>query len=235
MATIHIGAEPGDVADTILMPGDPRRAEWIAERYLEGPQVFNRVRGMLGFTGTRHGQRLSVMAHGMGMPSLAIYAHELITQFGVRTVIRVGSCGALQQRVGLRDVVIAQTASTDSSWQDQYGVRGHVAPCASWDLLVRAAAAAEQRKLRFHVGSVLSTDVFYSDDERALSPWTTLGVLAAEMETAALYMIGARHGTRTLSQLTVSDEIWSGKRLSADDRERTFSEMVEVALAAVAG
>jgi purine-nucleoside phosphorylase len=233
MATIHIGAEPGDVADTILMPGDPKRAERIAESCLESPHCFNRVRGMLGFTGTRNGRRLSVMAHGMGMPSLAIYVHELIATFGVRTVVRVGSCGSMQEHVKLRDIVIAQTASTDSSWQDQYGARGHVAPCASWDLLSGAATAAEQRGVRFHVGSVLSTDVFYSDDEDALAPWTRLGVLAAEMETAALYMLGARHRARVLSLLTVSDEIWSGSRLSADERERTFGDMVEIALAAV--
>ena len=195
--------------------------------------MFNQVRGMLGFTGTRHGRRLSVMGHGMGMPSVAIYVHELITTFGVRTVIRVGSCGALQESIRLRDLVIAQTASTDSNWQDQYGVRGHVAACASWELLARAATAAEQRGTRFHVGSVLSTDVFYADNEHELAPWTKLGVLAAEMETAALYMIGARHGKRVLSLLTVSDEIWSGNRLSPDERERTFGDMLEVALAAV--
>ncbi|MGE0868172.1 MAG: purine-nucleoside phosphorylase [Kofleriaceae bacterium] len=233
MATIHIAAAPGDIADTILMPGDPKRAEWIAQRYLESPQLFNNVRGMLGFTGTRHRRRLSVMAHGMGMPSLAIYAHELITHYGVKTLIRVGSCGSLQPSVRLRDVVIAQAASTDSSWQDQYELRGHFAPCASWELLSRAAAAADQKAVRAHVGGVLSTDVFYTEGEHALQPWIKLGVLAAEMETAALYMLGARHGARTLALLTVSDEIWSGNHISSEDREQTFTEMMAIALAVV--
>ncbi|MGE0546949.1 MAG: purine-nucleoside phosphorylase [Kofleriaceae bacterium] len=233
MPTIHIAAAAGDIADTILMPGDPKRAEWIAQTYLEAPRLFNNVRGMLGFTGTRNGRRLSVMAHGMGMPSLAIYAHELITHYGVKTLIRVGSCGSLQPSVRLRDVVIAQAASTDSSWQDQYGIRGHFAPCASWELLSRAAAAAAQTGVRAHIGSVLSTDVFYTEDEQALQPWTKLGVLAAEMETAALYMLGARHAVRTLALLSVSDEIWSGNHISSDDRERTLTQMMTVALAVV--
>jgi purine-nucleoside phosphorylase len=234
VATIHIGAEKGAIAEVVLMPGDPRRAELIAERYLEAPSVVNRLRGMTGITGTCRGQRLSLMAHGMGMPSMGIYASELIREFGVRTLIRIGSCGALQQEVRLRDLVLAQAASTDSNWQQQYGISGHLAPCASWELLSRAAQAAGRQQLRFHVGGVLSSDVFYPDAEGTLAPWAKLGLLAVEMETAALYMIAARQGVRALSILTVSDSVQSGTALSAEERERTFSDMVEVALAALA-
>lgn len=230
MAPVHIAATLGDVADTVFMPGDPRRAERIAERYLESPRVFNSIRGMTGISGTRGGRPLSVLAHGMGMPSIGIYATELVRELGVRTLVRLGSCGGLQPSVRLRDLVIAQTASTGSSWQQQYGIAGHFAPCADWELLSRAAAAAHELGLPHHVGGVLSTDVFYPEEPSAFVPWTSLGVLAAEMETAALYMIAARHKARALSILTVSDEIGSGAHMSPEERESTFDGMVELAL-----
>lgn len=232
MATVHINGERGDVAETVLMPGDPRRAEHIAERYLESPRKFNDVRSMSGFTGTYHGHRLSVMAHGMGGPSVGIYAHELITHFGARTLVRVGSCGSLQERIRVGDLVLAQAASYDSNWHKQFRLRGHLAPCADFELLARAAASAASRGARVHVGGVLSSDMFYAEAPTHHSSWGRLGVLAVEMETAVLYTEAARHGIRALAVLTVSDEILSGCALSANAREHTFADMVEVALAA---
>jgi purine-nucleoside phosphorylase len=235
MATPHIAAEPGDVADVVLMPGDPLRAQVVAERYLGHPVVFNRVRGMYGATGTFRGSRVSVMAHGMGIPSIGIYSHELYDHFGVRAIIRIGSCGSLQEEVLLRDLVVAMTASTDSAWQDQYGITGHFAPAASWRLVRAAADAAGSRGLRHHVGSVLATDAFYPEDPDGWRRWQRLGTLAVDMEAIALYGNAARLGREALVLLTVSDSLVTGEMLSAQERQETFTDMMEVALDVAVG
>lgn len=235
MATAHIGAEPGQVAETVLMPGDPLRARVVAERYLSDVVQFNEVRGMYGATGFHRGRRVSVMGHGMGMPSIGIYSYELYEFFGVRTIIRIGSCGSIQPHVAVRDLVLALAASTDSSWQDQYGIRGHFAPAASWHLLRAAADAAAARGLPAHVGTVLATDAFYDADPDGWRAWQRLGVLAIEMESAALYGNAARLGRDALVLLTVSDSLVTHESLPAADRQGTFTDMMEVALDVAAG
>lgn len=235
MATAHIGAQPGDFAEVVLMPGDPRRAQFVAETYLTDPVVVNEVRGMYAATGTYRGTRLSVMGHGMGIPSIGIYSHELYEFFGVRSIIRIGSCGAIQPSVALRDLVIAMASSTDSNWQDQYGVTGHHAPSASWRLLRRAVEAAESRGLPHHVGTILATDVFYNADPDAWRRWQALGVLAIDMEAVALYGTAARLGREALVLLTVSDSLVTRDELSAEDRQSSFTDMFDVALEVATG
>lgn len=235
MATPHIGAEPGTVAETVLMPGDPLRARFVAETYLTDPVVFNDVRGMYGATGTRDGVRLSVMGHGMGMPSIGIYSYELFRFYDVARIIRIGSCGAIQPHVAPRDLVLAMSASTDSNWHHQYGITGHYAPTASWPLLHAAVQAAQARGLAPHVGGVLASDVFYHHDEQAWRRWAALGLLAIEMEAAALYANAAVLGRESLVMLTVSDSLVTGHSMSAADRQTTFTDMIEVALAVAAG
>jgi purine-nucleoside phosphorylase len=235
MATPHIGAEPGAVAETVLMPGDPLRARFVAETHLADPVVFNDVRGMYGATGTYRGARVSVMGHGMGMPSIGIYSYELYRFFDVQRIIRIGSCGAIQPHVAPRDLVLAMTSSTDSNWHHQYGVAGHYAPTASWPLLLAAVRAAEARGLSPHVGGVLASDVFYHHDEQAWQRWAALGVLAIEMEAAALYANAAVLGREALVMLTVSDSLVTGHAMSALERQTTFTDMIEVALEVATG
>ena len=230
--TFHIGAKPGEIAETVLMPGDPLRAEWAAGRFLENPVCVNRVRGMLGFTGTWRGQRVTIHGSGMGMPSLSIYANELIRDYGARTLIRIGSTGAMQPHVGLRDVVIAMAATTISTPSSAIFRELNYAPHPDFDLLAAAVAAARARGTRAHVGGIYSSDTFYDERPDLNEILTRHGVLAVEMETAELYILAARHRVRALSVLTVSDHLLTGDALPAADRETSFADMVEIALTA---
>jgi purine-nucleoside phosphorylase len=230
----HIGAEPGEIADTVLLPGDPLRARWIAETYLDDANCYSSVRNMLGFTGTYHGRRVSVQGTGMGQPSLAIYVHELLADHGVRTLVRVGSCGSLAGHVNVRDVVVAMTACTDSAMNRLRFEGLDYAPAADYGLLRRAVDAAETAGVPVHVGPVMSGDSFYTDRPELTRRLADYGVLAIEMEASALYTLAAKHGARALAICTVSDSLVTGEHTSADERERTFGDMVELALQAVA-
>lgn len=228
--TFHIGAQSGEIAETVLMPGDPMRAEWAAGRFLDNPVCVNRVRGMLGFTGTWRGHRVTIHGSGMGMPSLSIYAGELIRDYGAKTLIRIGSTGAMQPHVAIRDVVIAMAASTISTPSKAMFRELNYAPHADFGLLAAAVAAARARGTPTHVGGIYSSDTFYDDRADLTDILTRHGVLAVEMETAELYILAARHGVRALSILTVSDHLITHEALPAEDRERSFADMVEIAL-----
>ncbi len=230
--TVHIGAQPGDIAETVLMPGDPLRAKWAAETFLENPVCINEVRGMLGFTGTWRGHRVTIHGSGMGMPSLSIYANELIRDYGAKTLIRIGSCGAMQKSVNLRDVILATTSSTLSSPSSGIFRELNYAPCADFGLLHKAYHVAEARKMPVHVGGIYSSDVFYDERPDLNEQMTRHGVLAVEMEAAELYTLAARHGCRALAVLTVSDHLQTGEALPSEDRQSSFSDMVEIALEA---
>ena len=228
----HIGAEPGQIAPTVLLPGDPKRAQWIAETFLDDATCYSEVRGMLGFTGTWRGHRVSVQGSGMGQPSMAIYVNELFTEYAVRSVIRVGSCGALTDRLSLRDIVIASGACTDSAMNRITFEGLDYAPVADFGLLRAAVEAAEHRGTDVHVGLVHSIDSFYPSRPELSQPMVDHGALAVEMEASALYTLAARHGGRALAICTVSDHVVTGEQTSALEREQTFREMVEIALAA---
>lgn len=230
MSTPHIDAKQGDFADICLLPGDPLRAKFIADNYLQEVQQVNTVRNMFGYTGYFGERRVSVMGTGMGMPSCAIYAHELITHFAVSTLIRIGSCGAIDQRVQLFDVILAQGASTDSKSNRICFADHDFAALADFDLLCQAYQLAQQRKLSVSVGNVFSTDMFYHDDERQLQRLQQFGILAVEMEAAALYRVAAQHGVRALTMLTVSDHLVRAEHLNAEQRQHGFSTMIELAL-----
>ena len=230
MPTPHIAAQKGDIAATVLMPGDPLRAKYIAERYLTDVQTFNTIRNMLGFTGLYQGEKVSVMGSGMGMPSIGIYSYELFHEYDVETIIRVGSCGAFQDDIHVMDIVIGQAACTNSSYAAQFNTPGFIAPIASFDLLQRAADLAKERKLRCHVGNILSSDTFYNDDPTFNDRWRRLGVLAVEMEAAALYLNAMRAGKKALCLLTVSDHLYRDEALSAEERQTSFHQMMELAL-----
>lgn len=226
----HIAAPEGAVAETVLMPGDPLRAKWIAEIFLDGAECFNQVRGMFGFTGRYKGMRVSVQGSGMGVPSMSIYAHELVAFHGARTLIRVGSCGAMQPQVKVRDLVLAMTASTDSQINRLTFGGFDFAPCADWTLLRRAADIAEQRGVATHVGPIFTSDRFYADRSDYYDKVKAHGALAVEMEAAALYTIAARFGVRALAVLTVSDHLLTQEALPAEERERSFADMTTLAL-----
>ena len=230
MATPHNTAEKGDFAKTVLMPGDPLRAKFIAETYLENPKLVNNVRGVQGYTGTYKGVPVSVMASGMGMPSMAIYSYELFNFYGVENILRVGSAGAVSMELKVRDIVLGQGACTSSSMQDNFGVHGHFAPLGSWDLLKCAAGICDERKLRYKAGNLISSDIFYNDDPSFNQPFVNLGALAVEMEAAALYMNAARAGKKALAICTISDHILTGEATTAEERQTTFNDMMEVAL-----
>ena len=230
--TIHIGAEPDQIAETVLMPGDPLRAKWAAETFLSDVTCVNEVRGMLGFTGTWNGNRVTIQGSGMGMPSLSIYANELIRDYGAQTLIRIGSTGAMQHDVELRDVVIAMTASTLSTPSRGVFRELNFAPCADFALLRAAAAAAEGRGVKTHIGGIYSSDVFYDERPDLNEQMTRHGILAVEMETAELYTLAARHKRRALAVLTVSDHLLTGGALDTKSRQSGFSDMVEIALEA---
>ncbi len=230
--SIHIGAAPGAIAETVLMPGDPYRARWAAETYLEAPELINDVRGMLGYTGTWNGHRVTIQGSGMGMPSFSIYANELIRDYGAKTLIRIGSCGGMQDRVAIRDVIVAMTASSLSTPSRGIFRELNFAPCADWGLLRNAVAAAEAKGSPVHVGGIYSADVFYDERPDLNEQMTRHGILAVEMEAAELYNLAARHGIRGLAVLTVSDHLLTGEALPSADRERSFGDMVEIALEA---
>ena len=230
--TVHIGAKTGQIAETVLMPGDPKRAEWAAQTFLDDAELVNEVRGMLGYTGTWRGNRVTIHGSGMGMPSLSIYANELIRDFGVKTLIRIGSCGAMQQHVALRDVVIAMTASSVSTPSRTILREVNFAPCADWGLLQAAVAAAGARGISPHVGGIYSSDTFYDERPDLTEQMTRHGTLAVEMEAAELYTLAARHGARALAVLTVSDHLLTHEAMDSTARERSFGDMVEIALEA---
>ena len=230
--TIHIGAKPGDIAETVLLPGDPYRAKWAAETFLDQPKLINEVRGMLGFTGTYKGNPVTIHGSGMGMPSLSIYVNELIRDYGAKTLIRIGSTGGMQPHVGLRDVIIAMTASTVSTPSSTIFKELNFAPSANYTLLHAAAHAAEKRAVTTHVGGIYSSDTFYDERPDLNEQMTRHGILAVEMETAELYILAARHAVRALSILTVSDHLQTGEELPSDQREKSFGDMVEIALEA---
>jgi purine-nucleoside phosphorylase len=232
--SIHIAAEPGQVADIVLLPGDPLRAEWMAQTYLDDPVCYSRTRNMLGFTGSFQGRPISVQGTGMGQPSLGIYVHELVTGFGARTLIRVGSCGALVAKVAIQDVVIAMSACTDSSMNTLRFEGIDFAPTADFGLLRACVEEAERAGVTFHVGPIAAWDSFYSDRPELLKRLGEYGVLAVEMETAALYTLAAKHGVRALTVCTASDSLVTGETTSAEQRERTFTSMVEITLATAA-
>src|SRR6056297_1473879 len=230
--TVHIGAEPGQIAETVLMPGDPLRAKWAAETFLYNPVCINEVRGMLGFTGTWRGHRVTIHGSGMGMPSLSIYANELIRDYGAKTLIRIGSAGAMQPGVQLRDVVLAMTSSTLSTPSRGIFRELNFAPSADFGLLQAAHAAAKGRGAPVHVGGIYSSDVFYDERPDLNEQMTRHGVLAVEMEAAELYTVAARHGARALAVLTISDHLVTGEAMASEDRQSSFSDMVEIALEA---
>jgi purine-nucleoside phosphorylase len=233
----HIGAEPGEIAPHVLMPGDPLRAKWIAETFLDNAKCYTQVRGMLGFTGTYRGKRVSVQGSGMGLPSLSIYATEMLMEYDVRTIVRVGSCGALTERVKLRDLVIASGACTDSAMNRIRFEGLDYAPVADYGLLRAAHDAAIARDLPHdtHVGLIFSSDSFYNPRPELTGRMVDYGVLAVEMEASALYTLAAQHQARALAVCTVSDHIVTGEQTSALEREQTFSPMVEIALEAMLG
>ena len=229
--TPHISCAPEDFAKTVLMPGDPLRAKFIAEHFLTDAELVNNVRGIHGYTGTFRGKRVSVMASGMGMPSMGIYSYELFNVFGVETIIRIGSAGGMQPGMRLFDIVLAQGACTNSNYAAQYQLGGTFAPIADFGLLEKAVAACRARGLRFRVGNVVSSDVFYNDGGPAASAgWLKMGVLAAEMEAAALYMNAARAGKKALAILTISDLLAGGEDTTSEQRETAFTDMMRVAL-----
>ena len=230
--TPHINATPADFAKTVLMPGDPLRAKFIAENYLTEAKLINNVRGIQGYTGYWRGMRISVMASGMGMPSIGIYSYELFSAFGVEQIIRIGSAGSLQEKVKIRDIVIGQGACTNSSYGDQYHLRGHFAPIADFELLRTFAQEAEKMGLSYHVGNLLSSDTFYDDGDGDTLAWAKMGAMAVEMEAAALYMNAARLGKRALAICTISDSLVTGEATDAEERQNSFTDMMELALAA---
>ena len=230
--SVHIGAKQGEIAETILLPGDPLRAKYIAETFLENAVCYNEVRGMLGFTGTYKGHKISVQGTGMGVPSISIYINELMNEYNVQKLVRVGTCGAIQQDVKVRDVILAMTASTDSQMNRLTFNGVDYAPTANFDLLKKAYDAGTEKGLNLKVGNVFTADMFYNDNAE-LEKWAKYGVLAIEMETAALYTLAAKYGRQALSVLTVSDHILTGEETSAEERQTTFSDMMEVALEAV--
>ena len=234
--TPHIAAKPGDFGKTVLMPGDPLRSKFIAENFLENPVLVNNVRGVQGYTGTYKGVKVSVMASGMGMPAIGIYSHELYNGYGVENIIRVGSAGSIQEHINLYDVVIAQGACTDSNYADQFHLSGTFAPIADYQLLSAAVEAAKEHGATWHVGNVNSSDVFYGDHEGvpeglgSLYGLKKMGVMALEMEAAALYMNAARYGKRALCICTISDHVLKGVATTSEERQTAFTTMMKIAL-----
>lgn len=228
--TPHNNAKIGDIAKTVLMPGDPLRAKYIADTYLENVTCFNTVRNMFGFTGEYKGKKISVMGGGMGMPSIGIYSYELFHFYDVDNIIRIGSAGGISDEVKVMDVVVGMGACTNSNYAAQYKLPGTFAPVASYDLMQKAIDIAKEQGTKVVVGNVLSSDVFYTDDTTANDQWKKMGILAVEMEAAALYMNAARAGKKALCLLTISDHLYTGEELSAQDRQVGFGKMMEIAL-----
>lgn len=228
--SVHIEAKKGEIAETVLLPGDPMRAKWIAETFLEDVFQYNDVRGMLGFTGTYQGKKISVQGTGMGIPSTLIYSHELITEYGVKNLIRVGSAGSYQKDVKIRDIVLAMAASTNSGLNTIRFNGADYAPTASFTLFQKALEVAKEKNIPVKAGGILSSDEFYADDFNSYKKWADYGVLCVEMETSGLYTVAAKHNVNALSILTISDSLVTQERTTADEREQTFKEMIEIAL-----
>lgn len=227
--TPHIGAREGEIADRVIMAGDPLRAKFMTERFLENPVQYNAVRGMLGFTGTYKGKRVSVQGHGMGMPSIGIYSYELFNFYGVKRIIRTGSAGSINAGVKMGDVVIGMGSCTDSNYASQYGLPGTFAPIADFGLVRAAVEKAEELGVRYKVGNLLASDFFYGDDADSWKQWQKMGVLAVEMEAAALYMNAARCGGEALCICTISDSLVTGEACSAEERQTSFTNMMDIA------
>jgi len=228
--SVHIEAKKGDIAETVLMPGDPLRAKWIAETFLENAFCYNKVRGMLGYTGTYKGKRVSVQGSGMGIPSAMIYYHELINEYGVKNIIRVGSAGSFQKDIKIRDIVLAMAASTTSGINNSRFINADYSPTANFDLLLKASLYARKKGIPIKAGNVLSADEFYEDDREAYKLWAKYGVLCVEMEASGLYTIAAKYNVKALAILTISDSLVTGEHSTSAERETSFNEMVEIAL-----
>ena len=228
--TPHIDATPEDFGKTVLMPGDPKRSEFIAKNFFENARLVNDIRGVKGYTGFYKGEKVSVMASGMGIPSIGIYSYELYNFFDVDNIIRIGSAGTIRKDVNIRDLAFAMTASTNSAFGAQYGLPGTYAPCADYTLLSTAVEEAKKLGATYHVGNMLSADTYYDDDPYCLDKWAKMGILAVEMEAAGLYMTAARAGKRALAICTISNSILTGEEMPPEDRETTFTQMIETAL-----
>ena len=228
--SVHIAAKNGEIADTVLLPGDPKRAKWIAENFLENAVCYTDIRGMLGFTGTYKGKRISVQGTGMGIPSISIYITELMKDYGVKTLIRVGSAGSYQEEVKIRDIVVALSTSTDSNINNRRFKGASFAPTVNFDLLSKVLKTAEEKNIKIKAGNILTSDEFYNDDPSYFKKWAEFGVLAVEMETAALYTLASKYKAKALSILTISDSLVSPEITSSEEREKTFNEMIELAL-----
>lgn len=228
--SVHIAAKNGEIADIVLLPGDPKRAKWIAENFLENAVCYTDIRGMLGFTGTYKGKRISVQGTGMGIPSMSIYITELMKDYGVKTLIRVGSAGSYQEDVKIRDIVVALSTSTDSNINNRRFKGASFAPTVNFDLLSKVLKTAEEKNIKIKAGNILTSDEFYNDDPTYFKKWAEFGVLAVEMETAALYTLASKYKAKALSILTISDSLVSPEITSSEEREKTFNEMIELAL-----
>ena len=228
--SVHIAAKNGEIADTVLLPGDPKRAKWIAENFLENAVCYTDIRGMLGFTGTYKGKRISVQGTGMGIPSMSIYITELMKDYGVKTLIRVGSAGSYQEDVKIRDIVVALSTSTDSNINNRRFKGASFAPTVNFDLLSKVLKTTEEKNIKIKAGNILTSDEFYNDDPTYFKKWAEFGVLAVEMETAALYTLASKYKAKALSILTISDSLVSPEITSSEEREKTFNEMIELAL-----
>ncbi len=228
--TPHINATPADFGKTVLMPGDPLRAKFIAENFLENAVLVNNVRGIHGYTGTYKGVKVSVMASGMGMPSIGIYSYELYNFFGVENIMRIGSAGSMQEEIKIRDIVIGMGASTNSAFANQFQLPGTFSAIANYDFMKAAVDSASENGANYHVGNILSSDTFYDDNSDAMAKWMKMGVMCVEMEAAALYMTAARCNKRALAILTISDHIVTGEKTTAEERQNTFTQMMEIAL-----
>jgi len=230
--TIHIGAKIDEIADTVLLPGDPMRAKWAAEQFLTSPRLVNQVRGMFGYTGTINGNRVTIQGSGMGMPSLSIYANELIRDYNAQTLIRIGSCGSMQPNIDIRDIILAQTTTYVATPSSTVMKEVSFSPCADFELLKNAHSFAEIKGFKTHVGNIYSSDTFYDERADLNEQMVRHGVLAVEMEAAELYTLAARFNRKALAILTVSDHLQTGEALPSEERENTFAQMIEVALAA---
>ncbi|PQJ82029.1 purine-nucleoside phosphorylase [Polaribacter glomeratus] len=228
--SVHIGAKKGEIAETVLLPGDPMRAKWIADTFLKDVFLYNDVRGMLGFTGTYKGKSISVQGTGMGIPSTLIYCHELINEYGVKNLIRVGSAGSYQKEVKIRDIILAMSASTNSGLNTIRFNGADYAPTASFTLFQKAIEVAKEKKIPLKAGGILSSDEFYADDFESYKKWAEYGVLCVEMETSGLYTLAAKYNVNALSILTISDSLVTKERTTTEEREQTFKEMIEIAL-----
>ncbi|SFZ94397.1 purine-nucleoside phosphorylase [Flaviramulus basaltis] len=228
--SVHIEAKKGDISETILLPGDPLRAKWIAETFFENSVCFNKVRGMLGYTGTYNGKKISVMGTGMGVPSISIYAHELINEYDVKNLIRVGSAGSYQKDVKIRDIVLAMAASSNSGLNELRFGGADYAPTANFELFQKAVDTGKAKNIPLKAGNVFTSDEFYEDDFESYKKWSKFGVLCVEMETAGLYTVAAKHNVNALSILTISDSLVTGEHTTSKERETTFKDMIEIAL-----